>query len=227
MIKTNNIFDKFFNVEVIQRLQDHFATQTGVASIISDLKGVPYTKPSNFSKLCSYIRETPKGGANCMYSDSVIGKRANRDRPHIQPCLSGGLWDAGACLHVGNIHVANWLIGQVMNGAQDLSKMMDYATQIEVDQEKFSYALTQVTIMTEEQFNHTCQALFLLANAVSECAVYEKDLSLPDMDVLLQKYKAELSVLVEQEPSLEAVWPVWDEFETAARHYELTPPLAS
>ncbi|WP_353571765.1 PocR ligand-binding domain-containing protein [Candidatus Albibeggiatoa sp. nov. BB20] len=225
MIKNHSLFDKFFNKSIIQQIQDDFATKTGVASIISDLKGAPYTKPSNFSKLCTYIRETPKGGANCMHSDSVIGKQASRSRPHIQPCLSGGLWDAGACLYVGDIHVANWLIGQVMNEAQDLAKMLDYAKKIDMDQEKFSYAMTQITVMTEEQYTHTCQALFIFANVVSECAAYEKDLSLSDMEVLLQNKKSELTTLIEQEPILDSIWPVWAELEIAAKQYQLAPDL--
>lgn len=222
-IKEHSLFDKFFNKTLIQHLQDRFAVQTGVASIISDLKGAPYTQPSNFSSLCSTIRSTSKGGANCMHSDSVIGKQASRDRPHIQPCLSGGLWDAGACLYVGQIHVANWLIGQVMNEAQDLGKMMAYAKQIDADEEQFSYALTKITVMTEEQFKHTCQALFIFAHTVSECAAYEKDLSLSQVETILQNRKAELTDIIEQEPDLQSVLPVWDELESAAKQYQLVP----
>ncbi|MEK7989903.1 MAG: PocR ligand-binding domain-containing protein [Thiotrichaceae bacterium] len=225
MIKTNNLFDKFFNKTIIQQLQDDFATKTGVASIISDLKGKPYTKPSNFSKLCGYIRDSPKGGANCIYSDGLIGKQASRKRPHIQPCLSGGLWDAGACMYVGDIHVANWLVGQVMNETQNLTKMMDYARKIDIDEEKFSEALTQVTIMSEEQFNHICQALFIFANAISECAAYEKDLSVSELEILLQNRKTELMNLIAQEPILEAILPIWDTLEMAARAYQLAPIL--
>jgi ligand-binding sensor protein len=221
----NSLFDKFFNKALIQQIQDDFASKTGVASIISDLKGAPYTKPSNFSKLCNYIRDTPKGQANCMHSDSTIGKQASRQRPHIQPCLSGGLWDTGACLYVGNIHVANWLIGQVMNEVQNLNKMMSYAKQIDIDEEKFSYALTQITIMTEEEYIHTSQALFIFASAVSECAVYERDLAISDVEILLQNRKLELMTLIEQEPSLELVLPIWNQLEMAAREYRLVPAL--
>jgi ligand-binding sensor protein len=225
MIKTNSLFDKFFNKTIIQQIQDDFATKTGVASIISDLKGNPYTKPSNFSKLCNYIRESPKGSANCMYSDGLIGKQASRKRPHIQPCLSGGLWDAGACIYVADIHIANWLIGQVMNEAQNLTKMMDYARKIEVDEDKFSYALTQVTIMTKEQFNHICQALFIFANAISECTAYEKELPLSEMEMLLQNRKAALMALIEQEPILESILSTWGKVERAAKTYLLAPIL--
>lgn len=222
-IKTETKFDKFFNTPYIQKLQDDFAIKTGVASLILDLKGTPYTQPSNFAHLCDMIRATPKGRENCRHSDVTIGKKANYDAPHIQPCLSGGLWDAGAGLYVGKMHVANWFIGQIMNEAQDLTNMMKYARLIEADTEQFSYALTQVTIMTEEQFTHTCQALYVFSNALSECAAYEKDLPLSELEAMLADKKTKLIQLIELETALEPLMTVWDEFEYTAKQYQLVP----
>jgi ligand-binding sensor protein len=111
-------FEDLFNLEEIQRLHDQFAHACGVASIITHPDGTPITKPSNFCRLCEdIIRRTDKGIKNCYYSDSVIG-RYNSDGPTVQPCLSGGLWDAGTSIGVGGRHIANWLIGQVRNETQ-------------------------------------------------------------------------------------------------------------
>lgn len=219
------MFDKCFNTPLIQQLQDAFAMQADVASLIVDLKGNPYTQPSSFSQLCDMIRATPKGGKNCQYSDIEIGKKASYQTLHIQPCLSGGLWDAGVGLYVGDIHIANWLIGQVMNEAQDLGKMMLYAKSIEADPEQFSYALTQVTVMTEEQFNHTCEALHIFSSTISECTAYEKDLPLSKVETILQNKKAELTSLIQQEIELEALLSVWDMLESAAKQYQLIVPM--
>jgi len=46
-----------------------------------------------------------------------VGKY-NPDGPTIQPCLSGGLWNAGASITIKQTHIANWLIGQVLNEEQ-------------------------------------------------------------------------------------------------------------
>ena len=45
-------FESLFDVKEIQEIQDSFAGATGVASIITDVKGRPITKPSNFCRLC-------------------------------------------------------------------------------------------------------------------------------------------------------------------------------
>ena len=114
MRTTNKIqFSDIFILDDIQRIQDLFADATGVASVITYPDGRPITRPSNFCRLCNeIIRKTETGLTNCFKSDAEIGK-PNPAGPVIQPCLSGGLWDAGASIIVGDYHIANWLIGQV------------------------------------------------------------------------------------------------------------------
>ncbi|HYG34839.1 MAG TPA: PocR ligand-binding domain-containing protein [Clostridia bacterium] len=160
-------FTDLFNLEEIQKVQDAFAKVAGVASIITRPDGVPLTKPSNFCRLCnSIIRQTETGRKNCFYSDSVIGCH-NPKGPTVQRCLSGGLWDAGASITVGGKHIANWLIGQVRNEAQDERQMLEYAKQIGANEEEFRHALQEVPVMSREQFERIAQALFVMANELS------------------------------------------------------------
>jgi len=167
---TNIKFQDLFDLEEIQSIQDTFAKATGVASIITDTDGSPITKPSNFCRLCrDIIRKTEKGLSNCMHSDAVLG-RGNPNGPTMQPCLSGALWDGGASIMVGDKHIANWLVGQVRNEQQDEERMLAYAREIGADEEAFLAALSEVNIMTTEQFSHVCQALFVMAKQMSKLA---------------------------------------------------------
>ncbi len=160
-------FATLFNVEEIQRIQDAFAEATGVASIITHPDGTPITRPSRFCRLCiDVIRKTEKGLSNCYCSDAVIG-RHNPTGPIVQPCLSGGLWDAGASISVGGKHIANWLIGQVKNNELDLDRMRRYASEIGADPAEFEAALAEVPVMSREQFEKIARALFILANELS------------------------------------------------------------
>ncbi|UCD50308.1 MAG: PAS domain S-box protein [Phycisphaerales bacterium] len=163
-------FDELFDLGEIQNLQDLFAKATGVASIITHPDGTPITKPSNFCHLCeNIIRQTPEGLKNCHYSDSVIGSHT-LEGPTVQPCLSGGLWDAGASITVGGKHIANWLIGQVRNEAQDETKMREYARQIGADVDTFMAAFREVPTMSEGQFRRVADALFAIAERLSTTA---------------------------------------------------------
>jgi PAS domain S-box-containing protein len=163
-------FEELFNIDQIQKLQDQFAEATGVASIITQPDGTPITRPSHFCRLCNgVIRRTEKGLKNCYRSDSVIGSH-NEDGPIVQPCLSGGLWEAGASITVGGRHIASWLIGQVRNEAQDEGIMLAYAREIGADEKDFMEAFHEVPSMSREQFQKVAQALFTVAGQLSGMA---------------------------------------------------------
>ena len=166
-------FRELFGLVEIQAIQDAFAKATGVASIITELDGTPITNPSNFCRLCrDIIRKTPEGLSNCMNSDAFIG-RHNTDGPIVLPCLGGGLWDAGASIRVGGHHIANWIIGQVRNEKTDEKRMRAYARSIGADEQDFRAAFDEVPTMSLEQFTQVAQALFLIANQLSQLA-YQK-----------------------------------------------------
>lgn len=164
-------FSDLFNVDEIQRIQDAFADATGVASIITDAEGTPITNPSNFCNLCNdVIRKTTAGSANCRLSDAVLG-RPNSAGPTVQKCLSGGLWDGGASISAGSEHVANWLIGQVLDADADEAELLAYAEKIGADKENFRRALSSVTRMPRERFRKISDALFLIASQLSRLAL--------------------------------------------------------
>ncbi len=163
-------FQDLFDLDDIQRLQNLFAQATGVASIITDTEGVPITQPSNFCRLCKdIIRTTEDGRFNCHQSDALLGRR-NLARPIIQPCLIGGLWDAGAAISVGGKHIANWLIGQVRDETQTDEKIRAYAKKIGADEHAAMEAFDDVPSMSREQFEIVSQTLFTLANQLSTAA---------------------------------------------------------
>lgn len=166
----NITFEDLCNLNDIQRLQDEFASATGVASIITHTDGTPITRPSNFCRLCNdIIRKSDKGCANCYKSDAVIG-RVSLDGPIVQPCMSGGLWDAGAAISVGGKHIANWLIGQVRDDTQTDEKMRRYAREIEVDEEIAIAAFHEVPAMSRDRFEQIARMLYTLANLLSTTA---------------------------------------------------------
>ena len=162
--------EELLDIEELQQLQDQIALAFGVASLITHPDGTPITRPSNFSRLCqNIIRCTEKGAFNCRHSDAIIG-RHHPQGPVVQLCLSGGLWDAGASITVGNQHVASWLIGQVRNEVQDQGRTREYAREIGADEEDFIQALREIPAMSEEKFQQIAQVLFTLARQLSEKA---------------------------------------------------------
>gem|GEM_PF-366094 len=168
---SNIELSELFDINEIQKIQDSFAKATGVASIITEPDGTPITRPSNFCHLCeNIIRKTEKGLKNCYHSDAILGSKCS-DGPKMQHCLSGGLWDAGTSIFAGDKHIANWLIGQVLEEPVDEESMLRYAREIGADEEEFCQALKKVTRMPLEQFTHVSEFLYSLADQLSRLAL--------------------------------------------------------
>ncbi|MHC9544532.1 MAG: PocR ligand-binding domain-containing protein [Vulcanimicrobiota bacterium] len=183
-----------FDLKEIQKIQDAFAEATGVASIITDPRGHPITTPSRFCRLCNdIIRKTEKGQANCYHSDAILGRK-NPEGPVAQLCLSGGLWDGGASICVGGVHIANWLIGQVLDNTFDMEKMLQYARDIGADEHEYREALGEVTRMPKEQFLRVCNALFIIARLLSDLA-YENVLKKREIEETVRSRTEELRLM--------------------------------
>jgi ligand-binding sensor protein len=195
---------QFFKVSGLQTLQDDFCRKTGVASLIMYPNGIPITKPSRFSRLCQLIRKTSKGGINCTNSDRIIGN-STLNGATIQPCKSGGLWDSGVRIHIGQAHVASWLIGQVMNEEQanKINQMMDYARDIGADIDDFSAAIAQVTVMDEEKFMALSHTLFVFAKQLGRIAEQQTADNFTEC-------KTELSNIIATQSSISVLYQVWD-----------------
>jgi C4-dicarboxylate-specific signal transduction histidine kinase len=163
-------FLDLFDVKTIQSLQDSFAHATGVASIITRPDGTPITQPSNFCRLCSdIIRKTDIGLKNCYRSHAQL-REQNKEVAKYKKCFSGGLWDAGASISVGNKHIANWLIGQVKNEESDYDQILKYAIELGADETEAKAALEEVPNMPLKQFKVIADFLFAFANLLSERA---------------------------------------------------------
>ncbi len=177
-------FHELFDIAEIQKTQDLFAKVNGVASIITDPSGHPITKLSNFCRFCKIVRQTEIGCSNCHRSDAMIGQY-HPSGPIIQKCLSGGLWDAGVSITVGEKHIANWLIGQVRNSEQNEADMRAYARKIGADEAEFMEAFFDVPEMTLERFKEIADMLFLIVDKISSL----KSQNLRQSALLLERKK--------------------------------------
>lgn len=211
-------FEELFIPKEIQELQDQFAQAAGVASMITSPEGRPITQPSNFCRLCrDIIRHTEKGCLNCIKSDAAIG-RFHPDGPIIQPCMSGGLWDAGAAISIGGRHIASWLIGQVRDDTQNEETIRAYARDIGIDEAVVVEAFYEVPSMSREQFERVAQVLFTLAKQLSTMA-YQ---NIQQARFITERQRAE----IELESSRADLANSYIELESVNSHLEKQTALA-
>ena len=101
-----------------------------------------------------------------MRSDSLLLNTID-STPKIQPCVSAGLLDFGVPIIVEQQIVGHWIIGQVRNSLVDDSKVLQYATELDVNPVVFRAALEEVPFMSEKQLERVAKALQLMAGELS------------------------------------------------------------
>lgn len=189
------------DLEQLQRIQDAFVKATNVASVITDLSGVPITKPSNFSGICKLIRQTEKGKQNCFNSDKSIGLKAGEIlKPTFEICHSCGFVDAGAPIIVAGKQIAIWMIGQSNTGVVDNVRIENYAIEIGADKTEMLKEYSMMPNMSVEQFEHVTNLLWILAQEISSLAYNNIQLAKKieerkevEKELILEKEKAEES----------------------------------
>ncbi|MBU1566257.1 MAG: diguanylate cyclase [Proteobacteria bacterium] len=159
------------DINDLQKLQDSFAKANRVASSIVDVNGSPITKPSNYSRVCTLIRETEKGSANCRRSGKILGDLSlQTNKPYCHFCQSIGFLDAAAPIVIEEVHVANWLIGQNCIGDVDENRIISYAEEIGADTNAMLEAFQAIDKISEEEFREKLDFLWLMANHISSQA---------------------------------------------------------
>lgn len=162
----------FFEKEILQKMQDIFSEATGVASEITLPDGRPYTRPSNFHNLFTkIILETEEGLKKSMLSSVDLGTQSFI-RPTIRTCYCEGLLEAAVCINVNEIHVANWLIGQVRDKDISDEVLLNYAVKIGSEKNDFIKALKEIPALTKDQFGKIANMLYEFVNVFSDKVYY-------------------------------------------------------
>lgn len=98
----------------LQRIQDEFAADTGLAMITVDSMGRPVTEASRFSALCRLLRRDPAIRAKCYACDAHGGlQSAIEGRPVVYRCHAG-LVDFSVSIMWGTQYLGAVMAGQVL-----------------------------------------------------------------------------------------------------------------
>lgn len=111
----------------LQKIQDEFASATGLGAITVDALGVPVTHASHFTSLCTLLRRDPKVRARCMTCDAHGGLQAAIEkRPVVYQCHAG-LVDFAVPIISGDHYLGALLAGQFLlrdgSGMPDLQDL--------------------------------------------------------------------------------------------------------
>lgn len=165
--------------EALEEILYTFTQATGVASIITELDGTPITTPQNFTSLCTkYCRGTSEGEKRCHASDQYGGAEAARRKSFvIYTCLNAGLLDSGFPIVVDGHHIANVLMGQVLDHPMHREAAIEKAKEIGIeDIDGYLEELEKVPIVSREQFKKVAEHMSAVTRNISDLA-YQKHLA--------------------------------------------------
>ncbi len=166
------------DVETLQRIQDAFATLTGMASLTTDVNGVAVTKGSNFTEFCmDYVRNTETGRSRCEQCDKYgAHKTWENGKPTTYYCHAGLIDYAAPIIADGNL-VGCFIGGQVLVKEPDYEHKKKVAEEIGVDADALYSAAQKVHILDKEIIDNAANFLYTTANILSDMA-YSKYLAL-------------------------------------------------
>lgn len=153
------------DVEQLQRIQDDFAADTGLAMITVDSMGSPVTRASEFSELCQFLRRDPKIRRMCYDCDAHGGFQSSlKGEPVVYECHAG-LVDFSVSITMGRQFLGAVLAGQVLlaRGQERLNRMLTSNEQWR-DDPAVEELTSKITVVSLDKLHTAADAIVSLAN---------------------------------------------------------------
>ncbi len=166
-------FKDIFSLRDIQALQDAFSDAVGISSLIVDQNGNLITQPSSKTTFCSLIMENHVYGDRiCKETFKSLAPFSNRNHIEVGACKLCNLMTGVAPIYAGEKHLANWVIGQVLEEGADIEKIAGEISGScsEVDFETIVSSLKATPVMPKAKFDKIGRMLLLFAQQLSELA---------------------------------------------------------
>lgn len=152
----------------IQQLQDKFSELTGVACVLVDNLGNRVTAESGKCRLCrEIVRKSTIGQLNCIHAIDPK-ELQNIGAYFIRRCPISGLWDAVIPLHVKNVRIGNFYIGNVRSSSAIMPSVMTIAKEMKVNKAAIEKAYNEIAIMSEAQFVDTVKLFNLFVTEIAK-----------------------------------------------------------
>ena len=188
-IKLTEIMD----VEMLQKIQDGFASLTGMAALTTDASGAAVTNGSNFTQFCmEYTRQSVEGKARCEECDKMGGTQTMRSkRPTTYTCHAG-LVDFAAPIMLNNVMIGSFIGGQVLPVPPDEEKFRKIAVELDINPDNYIKALRKIKIVEKSHIENAADYLFTIANVLSTVAysnylITQSNSNVSELNAAMQK----------------------------------------
>ncbi|MDE7247996.1 MAG: PocR ligand-binding domain-containing protein [Lachnospiraceae bacterium] len=172
------------DVETMQKIQDAFSDMTGIAAMITDVRGNMLTRPSGFSDFCqNHVRNTEIGGKRCAECDRMGAEKARRSGVScIYYCHTGLVRFASPVMAHGRM-VGCFICGQVTTIPFEEKKLRRVAEEIGADPEGLIRAAQDIRIVDKQSIEKVSNALYTITNILSDVAYSKYEIGLKNMEL--------------------------------------------
>ncbi len=172
------------DVESLQKIQDAFSDMSGIASMITNASGTIQTKPSGFTDFCKkYVRNTEEGRKRCQECDRLgVEKAAKAGGSCAYFCHAGLVAFAAPIMAHGHL-VGCFIGGQMLTIPPDEEEIRHVAAEIGADADEMVRASQVIRIVDKETVRKVSNALYTIANVLSDIAYSKYQVSLTNMEL--------------------------------------------
>lgn len=163
-------FENIFDLKEIQHLQDLFSEAHNVGSVIIGLDNKPVTQPSNSCSFCNKTIERKRNYTGRCCLSGITPGYSDPNGAIIDSWLGEGFLEAYACILVGSVHIATWIIGPVRTEEFNAVKIAQHKAILGTNEQDFEATVKKVPIMGYGQFEKILKMLFAFINELSEKA---------------------------------------------------------
>lgn len=158
-------------VEVLQKMQDVFSEMACMAAHITDEFGVPITRGSHYSELCTeFCRKSPEGRKRCEQCDRMGAVTAMEQGETVYYYCHAHLVDFAAPILLNGRLIGSLIGGQVLLKKPKPEKMRKTAREIGVDENAFVEAANKIQIVPMEDVNRSTKFIYGYAEVLSQVA---------------------------------------------------------
>ena len=172
------------DIETLQKIQNAFTDMSGIASLITDARGVIQTKPSGFTEFCGkYVRNSEEGRRRCEKCDRIGAEKAAKAGVSRAYFCHAGLVAFAAPIMAHGHMVGCFLGGQMLTIPPDEEKTRKVAEEIGVDPDELLCAAKDIRIVDERTVEKVSNAVYTIANVLSEIGYGKYQVSLTNMEL--------------------------------------------
>jgi ligand-binding sensor protein len=173
MMPTENSFvlGEIVNTRILQEIQDKFSEVTGFGAVIVDREGHLITRPSHFTKFCSYMRSFSPGLFRCVNCDYRGGSQGGKSVVYLCP---NGLTNLAVPIIVQNEYSGAFLAGQVVLEQKDYdakAEMLRRTANLNLDERLLADFFDIVPVVPEQRMKAAADLIYVMSNYIVKIGV--------------------------------------------------------